>query len=216
MRKLLISAVLSTLLAACGDREPEVPAVDIEAGRAVVQANCTGCHSLEGAGKTAEIPNLAAQPADYLVEAMHAYRKGDRHHAAALHNNLADFYHDLGDEEQAMVHLKRAVTLFAAIGAATAKALDAAGLTPTLTPARMDSEGLLALPALVGVGRDRQALGQRQDGGGRIAQLRPVAVVPAGDHDHDAQDVFGSQDRAHPQAAAETELVLTGHDHFLG
>ena len=70
MRKLLISAVLSTLMAACGDREPEVPAVDIEAGRAVVQANCTGCHSLEGAGKTAEIPNLAAQPADYLVEAM--------------------------------------------------------------------------------------------------------------------------------------------------
>jgi cytochrome c553 len=90
MRKLLISAALSTLLAACGDREPEVPAVDIEAGRAIVQANCTGCHSLEGAGKTAEIPNLAAQPADYLVEAMHAYRKGDRHHAA-LQDLITEF-----------------------------------------------------------------------------------------------------------------------------
>lgn len=36
----------------------------------------------------------------------------------------------------------------AAIGSATAKALDATGLTPTLTPTRMDSEGLLALPSL--------------------------------------------------------------------
>ena len=36
----------------------------------------------------------------------------------------------------------------AAIGGATAKALDATGLTPTLTPTRMDSEGLLALPSL--------------------------------------------------------------------
>lgn len=36
----------------------------------------------------------------------------------------------------------------AAIGAATARALDDVGLPATLTPDRMDSEGLLALPAL--------------------------------------------------------------------
>lgn len=36
----------------------------------------------------------------------------------------------------------------AAIGRATARALEEVGLAPTLTPARMDSEGLLALPAL--------------------------------------------------------------------
>ncbi len=47
-------------------------------------------------------------------------RIGDRHHEAALHNNLADFYHALGQEEAAMAHLKQAVTLFAAIGAAAA------------------------------------------------------------------------------------------------
>lgn len=36
----------------------------------------------------------------------------------------------------------------AAVGTATARALDEAGLAPTLVPARMDSEGLLALPDL--------------------------------------------------------------------
>lgn len=35
-----------------------------------------------------------------------------------------------------------------AVGRATAKALDEVGLDPTLVPARMDSEGLLALPGL--------------------------------------------------------------------
>jgi tetratricopeptide (TPR) repeat protein len=42
---------------------------------------------------------------------------GDRHREAALHNNLADLYHDLGQTEQAMAHLKQAVTIFAEIGA---------------------------------------------------------------------------------------------------
>lgn len=36
----------------------------------------------------------------------------------------------------------------AAVGSATARALSEAGLDPTLTPERMDSEGLLALPQL--------------------------------------------------------------------
>lgn len=43
-------------------------------------------------------------------------RLGDRHRQADLHNNLADFYHAAGDGEQAMVQLKRAVSLFAEIG----------------------------------------------------------------------------------------------------
>jgi DNA-binding SARP family transcriptional activator len=41
---------------------------------------------------------------------------GDRHRQAALHNNLADILHASGRGDEAMVHLKKAVTLFAEIG----------------------------------------------------------------------------------------------------
>ncbi len=56
--------------------------MDIDAGKAFVETRCSGCHTLDGRGKTGEIPNLAAQPANYLAEAMHAYRDGSRSHAA--------------------------------------------------------------------------------------------------------------------------------------
>jgi len=41
---------------------------------------------------------------------------GDRHREAALHNNLADLLHAAGRAEEAMAHLKQAVTIFAEIG----------------------------------------------------------------------------------------------------
>jgi DNA-binding SARP family transcriptional activator len=44
-------------------------------------------------------------------------KRGDRHHEAALHNNLADLLHRAGREEEAMARLKRAVVIFAEIGA---------------------------------------------------------------------------------------------------
>jgi predicted ATPase len=44
--------------------------------------------------------------------------QGDRHHEAALHNNLADLLHAAGRSEEAMVHLKQAVTIFAEVGSA--------------------------------------------------------------------------------------------------
>jgi DNA-binding SARP family transcriptional activator len=43
-------------------------------------------------------------------------RQGDHHREAALHNNLADLYHAAGQEDQAMIHLKKAVPIFAEIG----------------------------------------------------------------------------------------------------
>jgi DNA-binding SARP family transcriptional activator/predicted ATPase len=43
--------------------------------------------------------------------------QGDRHREAALHNNLADLLHLAGRPEEAMAHLKQAVTIFAEIGA---------------------------------------------------------------------------------------------------
>lgn len=44
-------------------------------------------------------------------------QRGARHREAALHNNLADLLHRCGREEEAMQELKRAVVLFAEIGA---------------------------------------------------------------------------------------------------
>jgi len=83
MQKVLTGIVVVMLLAGCSkESDPAVQAVDIDAGKSIAANNCSGCHGLDGHGKTTEIPNLAAQPADYLVEAMHAYREDRRHHAA--------------------------------------------------------------------------------------------------------------------------------------
>ena len=43
-------------------------------------------------------------------------RQGDRHRQAALENNLADLLQAAGRQDEAMEHLKRAVTIFAEIG----------------------------------------------------------------------------------------------------
>ena len=45
--------------------------------------------------------------------------RGDRHREAALHNNLADLMRRAGRREEAMRHLKRAVTIFAGIDQST-------------------------------------------------------------------------------------------------
>ncbi len=42
--------------------------------------------------------------------------QGDRHREAALHNNLADLLHVSGREEDAIAHVKAAVTIYAEIG----------------------------------------------------------------------------------------------------
>ena len=91
MKAFLTAAAASALLAGCSeDRAPSPPPADLDAGRAIVAAECSACHGMDGAGRTAEIPNLAAQPAAYLVEAMHAYRDGTRRHAA-LQDLIAGF-----------------------------------------------------------------------------------------------------------------------------
>jgi tetratricopeptide (TPR) repeat protein len=46
----------------------------------------------------------------------HCERVGDRHLEAALHNNLADIFHNLGETDQAMQELKKAAVIFAEIG----------------------------------------------------------------------------------------------------
>jgi uroporphyrinogen-III synthase len=68
----------------------------------------------------------------------------------------------------------------AAVGSATARALDAVGLPPTLVPERMDSEGLLALPALQSVSGKRVFI-LRGNGGRELLsdtlQARGAGVV---------------------------------------
>lgn len=82
MDRLLVGSIV-LLLVACGkEAPPPEPEVDAAAGKALVENQCMGCHTLDGGGKTTEIPNLAGQPAAYLAEAMYAYRDGARHHAA--------------------------------------------------------------------------------------------------------------------------------------
>jgi hypothetical protein len=41
---------------------------------------------------------------------------GDRHHEAALHNNLADLYHAAGEPDKSMEHFKQAAVIFTEIG----------------------------------------------------------------------------------------------------
>jgi cytochrome c553 len=83
MKNILYSVVAFTMLAACSkEPAPSAPVVDLAAGKAIAEADCADCHGLDGRGATDEIPNLTAQPSEYLVEAMHAYRDGGRLHAA--------------------------------------------------------------------------------------------------------------------------------------
>lgn len=83
MKIILNGMIVLVLLVACS-REPESTEIifDLAAGEAIAKAECSDCHGLDGRGATAEIPNLTAQPVQYLIDAMHAYRDGRRLHAA--------------------------------------------------------------------------------------------------------------------------------------
>lgn len=55
---------------------------DAEAG-AVKAYTCTGCHGIPGYNNiypTYKVPKLGGQNFEYLVSALHAYRKGERMH----------------------------------------------------------------------------------------------------------------------------------------
>lgn len=83
MKNLLLGMATLLMLAACSkEPEPAQATLDIDAGKAMAKANCSACHGMDGRGENRDIPNLAAQPVNYLVDALHAYKDGRRHHAA--------------------------------------------------------------------------------------------------------------------------------------
>ncbi|MDX2418917.1 MAG: c-type cytochrome [Xanthomonadales bacterium] len=83
MKNILFSVVAFTLLAACSNEPDSAETVfDLAAGKAIAQADCSACHGMDGRGASSEIPHLTAQPVQYLIEAMQAYRDGGRMHAA--------------------------------------------------------------------------------------------------------------------------------------
>jgi cytochrome c553 len=83
MKKLLFAVFAPVFLLGCSEEPVPPPAVaDAAAGKLIAEASCSGCHGLDGRGETGDIPNLAAQPADYLSKSLQAYKDGRRRHAA--------------------------------------------------------------------------------------------------------------------------------------
>ena len=125
MKHFLLAISLSVALFGCADKEgsparttAKAPAADLDAGKALAERECKGCHGLDGSGTAPAIPNLAAQRESYLLESIAAYKEGRRTHAALrdmaermseaeLHNviayyaNLAPVTDDSGKDAQA-------------------------------------------------------------------------------------------------------------------
>lgn len=95
MKNILYGIIIVVLLGACS-KAPESISEDYDpdAGRAIAESECVDCHGLDGRGENPDIPNLAAQSPEYLVEAMLAYRDGRRLHAA-----LQDMVQGMTDED---------------------------------------------------------------------------------------------------------------------
>ena len=102
MRYLLLSVVLSAVLAGCTEKSDPAPkssaagktaptaatpaekpsAGDAAAGKAVAERECKACHGLDGRGVAPGIPHLAAQRDRYLLLALTEYKDVKRTHSA--------------------------------------------------------------------------------------------------------------------------------------
>jgi cytochrome c553 len=93
MKRFLVGLACAAALAACGDREqaanapaakptPAPVAGDAKAGKILAEAQCKGCHGLDGGSVAPGVPHLAAQDERYLLAALKTYKDGKRSHAA--------------------------------------------------------------------------------------------------------------------------------------
>lgn len=130
-----VAAVTSALEAAEGDAyvanvagivaldSGEPPAAISRFGEAVDALASVPDPVLEAAARNnlATAQAAAGLHADAVATAREALelgvRLGDRHRIAALHANLVDRLHDIGDDVGAMEHLKQSAALFAEVGA---------------------------------------------------------------------------------------------------
>jgi tetratricopeptide (TPR) repeat protein len=93
------------------------------AERSLAAANKLHDHAAELAAlNSLALAHAAAGAPDTAIPLLHTAlerctRLGDRHQEAALRNNLADLYHATDQHDAAMEELKRAVAIFAEIGA---------------------------------------------------------------------------------------------------
>ena len=92
MKRFLLSIACAVALAGCGEREqpPAKPAAakaapvagDAKAGKILAEAECKGCHGLDGGSVAPGVPHLAAQDERYLLASLKSYKEGKRGHAA--------------------------------------------------------------------------------------------------------------------------------------
>jgi len=91
MKRLLAALTCAVALAACGEQQSSKPAApkaaapvagDAQAGQKLAEAECKGCHGLEGGSVAPGVPHLAAQSERYLAASLKAYKDGKRSHAA--------------------------------------------------------------------------------------------------------------------------------------
>ncbi len=83
----LLAGALLILGNGCGEKPQDkqsatAAGADGAGGKSIAQKNCAGCHGLDGKGANDDIPHLAAQYADYLIQSLNAYKQGKRTHAA--------------------------------------------------------------------------------------------------------------------------------------
>ena len=97
--------------AAASDTAPAAPAPlvgNAEAGRTLTYT-CQGCHGVEGyknAYPSFHVPRIGGQSAEYLMQALHEYKNGDRKHPTMQAQSQSFSEQDIADISAYLSSLK--------------------------------------------------------------------------------------------------------------